>query len=864
MVNPEAEYYLTMSWAESVGNPHCVRGKKVRVTLEMADQVEGAWTDEAVQRHIDNLYSHGAHHVDVRQAPQPKDISEPVPEASEVHDDAFSTMPSIRNLVQPFLRAERTAIDSADISDTKSLTLTRVDYLLSIIDDHPQQYGAATPATTFHADLLRVEMSNFRGVSGNTTFNLDALSRGTVFLVASPNGNGKSTLLEAIFWCLYGKFLDPDVSAEEAIHTGKRSCNVTLYFRNGYTFTRSRAGKRPKFEISYCGTVVEQGHDAGTTTQYLESHLLHMTSETFRRTIVIPDHANSAFLAARDAQRAQSLDTMFGLDVLREYRRRLEENSKETKMRCREVQTDCDKVSETLKTLASSHQKCLSALDDRKTTIESKKTAIQTLRRKCDDIQDQLQQKQDSMQKSRRTVEILEGKIARLRHQVKLYETVGRLRRDEAEVERYQVALAKEEEKQEHIWTQIYSFARRMSRPYLIHLISTISHVGAQLTWLNRFLAPVARRSQRRLTILASSPVSVFSQNGLSKLMEKLRKTEAYLHMLTEEISPRLRNSSRSHKEAHFQNTHEDEEEQAACSCPVEDCAFHSMDELQLPQISQLLQEADEVLQLAQERHKSVQASLTADKRDRVALSQQIHEMSHDLTHHDGCLEEMLREEVSHSQEADQLMQGRTDLLQRQKTSLNELTQVEAERTLATFWLEQLQDTATQKGPFITYCRARHVHSLNVLIAQVLDELNQDSEGIATQCLDFQLKPDYSLEPIHGALSMGKRSKGQKTRTYLALFLAMFQQARSRLPLRTSFVFLDEVMDTLDLHGIEALQRWLQRYVAAREMQAFLLTHRETSLLGKVIEVVRDRKRGTVYKLRQEETAAVSLKESKG
>ena len=871
VVNPEAEYYLTMSWAESVGNPHCVRGKKVRVILGTADQAESAWTDEAIQRHIDNLYSHGAHHVELRQAPRLKDTFEPLLEADEVmvardglmeqelHDDALPTMPSI---VQSFLRAERTFINSADIDDTNSLTLTREDYFLSIIDNHQQQHGVATPATTFHADLLRVEMCNFRGVSGRTSFDLDALSRGTVFLVASRNGNGKSTLLEAIFWCLYGKFLDPDVSAEEAIHTGKRSCSVALYFRNGYTFTRSRAGKRPKFEISYCGEVVEQGHDAGTTTQYLESHLLHMTSETFRRTVVIADHASSVFLAARDAQRAQSLDTMFGLNVLREYRSRLEEDSKETQRRCKEVQADYDKASEAEKMLASSRQICSSELDHLKTIIECKKTAIQTLRRRREETQDQLQQKEDSIQKSRRTMETLNGKIARLRHQVKLYQTMERVRRAQAEVEQYQVALAREEEKQQQIWMQICSFVYRLSRHYLIPLLSTISYAGAQLSWLNRFLTPVVHRSLKRLTVWASPPATVFSRDGLSKLIEKLQRTEVLLHMLTEVTSPRLGNSSLRHKEAHLQDTHEGEE-QTADSSPINDCAFRSMDELQLPQIFQSVQQVEEFLQLAEEKKMRIQASLKADERDHSALSQQIHEMSHDITRRDGHLDQMIQQENSHFQKADQLMLQYKDSLQRQERSMDALAKVKAERELQKFWLEQLQDTTTQKGPFITYCRARHVHSLNALIAQVLDELNQDSEGIATQCLDFQLKPDYTLEPIHGALSMGKRSRGQKTRTYLALFLAMFQQMRSRLPFRTSFVFLDEVMDTLDLHGIEALQRWLQRYVAARRMQAFLLTHRETSLLGKVIEVVRDRKRGTMYKLRQEEPATDFLKEMK-
>ena len=871
VVNPEVEYYLNISWAESIGNPDCVRGKKVRVILKTTDQHEGARTDEAVQRHIDNLYSHGAHHVEIQQVPQLKEISKPLLEAGEVmvaphgpmeqelHDNALPSMPSILDLVQSFLREGRKNINSAETDDMNSLMLTREKYLLSIIDDHHQQHGMASSATTFDADLLRVDMYNFRGVSGTTTFNLDALPRGTVFLVASSNGNGKSTLLEAIFWCLYGKFLDPDVSAEEAIHTGKRSCSVALYFRNGYKFTRSRAGKRPNFEISRCGTVDEQGHDAGTRTQYLESHLLHMTSETFRRTIVIADHASSAFLAVRDAQRAQSLDLMFGLDVLREYRSRLDEDSKETKKRYKEVQADCDKASEALKTLATSRQRFSVELDEGRATVECKQTAIQALRQMSKKFQDQLQQKEDSIQTSRRTLEILKGQTAQFRHQVKLYQTMERVRSDQAEAARYQVALAREENMQKQTWVQVRSFVHRLSRGYLIPLISTISDGGAQIAWLNRFLAPVLRMSLTRLTVWASPPAKVFSQDGLSKLIVRLRMNEALLIKLTEETSRQFGNSSLKHEEAHFHDRHEEEKEHTADSCSVNDFAFRSMDELQLPQISQLVQQAEELLQVAEEKHMRIQASLTANERDHSLLSHQLHKMSHDIARQEGILEQVIQQEDSRSQNADQLTRQHEDLLRRQKTSMDERTKVEAERALSTFWLEQLQDTATQKGPFITHCRARYVDSLNVLIAQVLDQLNQDSEGIAAQRLDFQLKADYTLEPTHGALSMGKRSKGQKTRTYLALFLAMFQQARSRLPLRTSFVFLDEVMDTLDLHGIEALQRWLQQYVAARGMQAFLMTHRETSLLGRVIEVVRDRERGTVYRLRQEETGGAAM-----
>lgn len=859
-VNPEVEYYLNMSWAESIAKPDRVRGKKVRLILKTADETKGVRTAGDVQRHIDYLYSQGAHHIESRQVAPLNNGFEPLMQAErvtevpngqlkqQVDDDLVLTTKSIRSLVQSFLRADQSEMDSASVSEKSNLILVREEYLLSIINDHDQKHGMATPATAFHADLLRVEMCNFRGVSGKSMFNLDALSKGTVFLVSSNNGSGKSTLLEAIFWCLYGKFLDPDVSAEEAIHTGKRSCSVTLHFRNGYTFTRSRTGKSPKFEIYLGGKVVEHGHDAATTTQYLESQLLHMNSETFRRTIVITDHATSSFLATRDPQRTKSLDIMFGLDILREIRSRLEEDFKEQKKRCNEVQAACDKASETVKTLAFLYRKCSNELKQTQRAIQRKRTAMLDSSQSNENIHEMLRQKETFIQQKRRTIKSLEKTVAQFQHQVKLHQTMEKVKSAQAEVERYQTALAREENKQEQVWEQFSSSINRLSRQYLIPFISTILYVGIRVSWFNKLFAPAMQKSLARLKTKTSPPVRVYSQNGLEKLMEELRMRQGLLQVLTENSTTELGNLN-------FARDDEDKNSPQPCSI-----AERVSPSVQSPQISQLIHESENNLQFAEANYIEVQSSLAEDEKYHSELFQRVHEISCNIARQDGQLEEMVRQEKSYSQKAEELMQQHHDSLQRQKKCIDERMEIEAKLAIPTFWLEQLQDTPTQKGPFMTYCRTNHVRLLNAVIAQVLDELSQDSEGIATQSLDFQLKPDYTLEPLRGGLSIGKRSKGQKTRTYLALFLAMFQQARSRLPFRTTFVFLDEIMDTLDLHGIEALQRWLQRYVAARGMQAFLMTHRETTLIGNVIEVIRDRERGTEYKLRegpgQEESTA--------
>lgn len=898
VVNPEAEYYLNMSWAESIANPDRVRGKKVRLTLETADEIEGVRTANDVQRHIDYLYSNGAHHVESRRADSLKktldsstgtceaviDLQGRLKEQQLLNDDALPLMQLIPSLIQSFLRTKHPEIDSANGSEVSNLMLAREEYLLSIINDHFQQHGVATSVTTFQADLLRIEMCNFRGVSGKSMFNLDTLSQGTVFLVTSNNGNGKSTLLEAIFWCLFGKFLDPDVNVEEAIHTGKRSCSVTLHFRNNYTFIRSRSGRSPKFEIYFRGKLVEQGHDAGTTTQYLETQLLHMSSETFRRTIVITDHATSSFLATRDPQRTKSLDIMFGLDVLRDIRSWLEENFKENKSRCIEVQSDCDKASEALTTLALSHLKCSNELKDSQVATMCKRTAILALSQSKENLHKMVQQKEASLQQRRcmlknleegilrlrhqakllQRLEVLEGKLLGVRREFKVYQTIERVRRVQfeserhqlelnkamekvtsahAEVEKYRLALAEEENKQEHTQAQAFSFVHQLYRRYMIPLIGTILYVGTGISWFKRFFAPTMQKSLERLKIAASPSAMLYSQDGLKKLLEELRLSEGFLQMLARKPTSELSTLS-----LRLDNVYKD----SPHSGLVPDRISLSMDELQLPEISQLIHESENIVLFVEAKRTEIQSLLEGDERDYSVLSRQIHELSCEIARQDGRLEEMIRQETSCFQRADELMQRHHDSLQHQEESMDERTKAEAKLAISKFWLEQLQDTSTQKGPFMTYCRTSHVNSLNKVIAQVLDELSQDSEGIATQCLDFQLKPDYTLEPVGSGLSIGKRSKGQKTRTYLALFLAMFQQARSRLPFRTSFVFLDEIMDNLDLHGIEALQRWLQRYVAERRMQAFLMTHRETALVGNVIEVTRDREKGTEYKLRQE------------
>jgi len=193
-----------------------------------------------------------------------------------------------------------------------------------------------------------------------------------------------------------------------------------------------------------------------------------------------------------------------------------------------------------------------------------------------------------------------------------------------------------------------------------------------------------------------------------------------------------------------------------------------------------------------------------------------------------------------------------TQLREQLSRSNRVLKEKEHRLDLSTFWKAQLADTERSKGDFLTHCRSGYVSYINVLIPSILSRLCSDSEQLLStqQLLEFQLTADFKLLPSSGALSLARRSRGQLTRTYLALFLAMFVMARARMPFRPNFMFMDEIIDALDEAGMDGLRAWLAEYLGTEGGRAFLLTHREVPG-GRSIEVVKEVGGGTMYRLRE-------------
>lgn len=57
--------------------------------------------------------------------------------------------------------------------------------------------------------MMKITLFNFGPYHDESVVSFSS-EEGNVFLIMAPNGRGKSTIIDAIYWCLYGKFYKPD------------------------------------------------------------------------------------------------------------------------------------------------------------------------------------------------------------------------------------------------------------------------------------------------------------------------------------------------------------------------------------------------------------------------------------------------------------------------------------------------------------------------------------------------------------------------------------------------------------------------------------------------------------------------------
>lgn len=127
----------------------------------------------------------------------------------------------------------------------------------------------------------------------------------------TSEGSGKSAILNALCWCIYGK-LPKDAKIDEVIKEGEENCQVFTVF-DKFTIYRSRSPNDLKI-VDKVTKQVLKGKDTRETQKMIEE-LVGMGFDTFCQTIYFAQNYNKKFVTANQEDRGKILSEIQDLSV---------------------------------------------------------------------------------------------------------------------------------------------------------------------------------------------------------------------------------------------------------------------------------------------------------------------------------------------------------------------------------------------------------------------------------------------------------------------------------------------------------------------------------------------------------------------
>lgn len=190
--------------------------------------------------------------------------------------------------------------------------------------------------------LHHLEMTAFGPFAGTVEVDFDELSAGGVFLLTGATGAGKTSVLDAVCFALYGQVPGDRAGARHlrSDHAAAGAApRVVLRVSIGertFRFTRSPAWSRPKLRGTgetriQAHVLVEEARPEGWVpltnrldeAGHLVGELLGMTATQFTQVAMLPQGRFQAFLRASSTERHAVLQKLFRTDRFEQVERRL-------------------------------------------------------------------------------------------------------------------------------------------------------------------------------------------------------------------------------------------------------------------------------------------------------------------------------------------------------------------------------------------------------------------------------------------------------------------------------------------------------------------------------------------------------------
>ena len=220
--------------------------------------------------------------------------------------------------------------------------------------------------------------------TGNNFTTID-FTRSKTTLVIGHNGAGKSTMLDALSYALFGK-PHRNINKPQLVNSiNGKNCEVEVEFSIGQREYKIIRGIKPgKFEIYVDGTMINQSSHAKEYQKILEQNILKLNHKSFHQIVVLGSSSFIPFMQLPSHHRRDVIEDLLDINVFSKMNQILKEKQSILKDNLKDVNYDLELAKDKID-LQQNYIKEVEGLSTKE--IESKEQEISDARSEIEQIQ---------------------------------------------------------------------------------------------------------------------------------------------------------------------------------------------------------------------------------------------------------------------------------------------------------------------------------------------------------------------------------------------------------------------------------------------------------------------------------------------
>lgn len=224
-------------------------------------------------------------------------------------------------------------------------------------------------------------------LSTGNTFTEVSLNTHNQTLIVGENGAGKSTILDALSFALYGKPFRKVNKGQLINSINNKGLVVECEFSIGSKQYLVRRGSKPNvFDITVDGTALNQDASSSDFQEMLEKHILKLSHKTFSQVVVLGSASFVPFMQLAAQPRREVIEDLLDIQVFTTMNTLLKEKTSSNRSQITEVDYKIHSTEEKIE-LESSHLQTLEQNND--ALKKQKMVQISDYEKQASDVKEQ-------------------------------------------------------------------------------------------------------------------------------------------------------------------------------------------------------------------------------------------------------------------------------------------------------------------------------------------------------------------------------------------------------------------------------------------------------------------------------------------